>query len=194
VPQLPALHEDDRCEDALAFIAELRRAGRADVDRALETVHLTEERALRVGELSGGMRQRLAMGAALLGQPDLLLLDEPMASLDAESRVEFERVLRALRDEGRTVLLSTHFLDRVEGLVSRALILRDGALAYDGTLRDLLERVHGRRYIVHIDGNAPASFMRAMSDLGVPPEDVALAPLSWDDIVAAVGPLPGEKP
>lgn len=192
VPQLPAMNEDDRCDAALAFAAELKGAGRADVDRVLEAVNLVAERRVRVGELSGGMRQRLAMGAALLGEPELLLLDEPTASLDGESRAEFERILRALRDGGRTVLLSTHVLDRVEGLVSRALILRDGQLAYDGPLPDLMQRIHGHRYVVNLDGRTPASFMHAMQELGVGPESIAVAPATWEDIMEAVSSKSGE--
>ena len=194
VPQLPSMHEDDRCEDALFFAAELKGARRSDVDGALEAVNLRPQRRLRVGELSGGMRQRLAMAAALLGEPELLLLDEPTASLDAESRGEFERILVRLRDAGKTILLSTHMLDRAEGLVTRALVLRSGSLGFDGTLAELMERARGRRYVVNLDGQPPAAFFHAMHELGVASEEIAAAPTTWEEIMRAVSTSRGEEP
>ena len=186
VPQLPSMPDDDRCEDALTFAAELKGARRTDVDGALEAVNLLAQRRLRVGELSGGMRQRLAMAAALLGEPELLLLDEPTASLDAESRGEFERILVRLREAGKTILLSTHMLDRAEGLVSRALVLRAGALAFDGTLVELMERARGQRYVVNLDGHAPAAFFQAMRELGIASEGIAAASTTWEEIMRVV--------
>ena len=126
VPQLPALSEDDTCAQALAFTAELRRVPGTAVTEALERVNLTAQRAARVGELSGGMRQRLALGAALLGDPKLLLLDEPTASLDVASRAQFDAIIRSLRDDGRTILLSTHHHARLDELVDHVLILSSG--------------------------------------------------------------------
>ena len=75
---------------------------------------------------------------------------------------------------------------------SRALILRDGSMAYDGSLSDLLRRVRGQRYVIDLDGRAPESFIGAMRDLGVAPERISRAPATWEDIVEAVA--QGEQP
>jgi ABC-type multidrug transport system ATPase subunit len=194
VPQLPSMHEDERCEDVLNFAAELRGAPRTGVDGAFEAVNLQAQRRFRVGELSGGMRQRLAMAAALLGEPQLLLLDEPTASLDAESRGEFELILMRLRDAGKTILLSTHMLDRTEGLVSRALVLRHGSLGFDGTFADLIARTGGSRYVVNLDGQSLATFLQAMRELGVAGEAIAAAPATWEEILRAVATSESEQP
>lgn len=191
VPQLPSMHEGDRCEDALAFIAELKGVRRSEVASALDAVNLSQQRRQRIGELSGGMRQRLAMGAALLGEPELLLLDEPTASLDSESRTELERILVGLRQAGKTILLSTHMLDRAEGLVNRAMLLRAGVLAFDGSIGDLMARARGQRYVVNLDGQAPEAFFVAMSSLGIPSDGIVAATASWDQVMDVVG-APGE--
>jgi len=188
VPQLPSLPEDDRCEEALAFVAELRGAPPREIDRVLETVQLGAQRRQRIGELSGGMRQRLATAAALLGDPRLLLLDEPTASLDAESRAEFEALLARLRGAGKTVLLSTHALDRLEGMVTRALVLHEGALAFDGTFAELTKRAGGRRYVININGHQPDAILRALGELGVGSDRVERAPTTWADVARAIAP------
>lgn len=194
VPQLPAMSEEDTCEQALAFAAELRGATRQQAAEALEAVQLAPQRSMRVGELSGGMRQRLALAAALLGDPKLLLLDEPTASLDAGSRAEFQHIIRRLRDEGRTVILSTHFYDRLEELADRVLVLRDGALVFDGTAQELVGRAPSRRYVVYLNGDAPAAFLGALADLGIGQDRVQSTPMPWEDIMLAAARREGETP
>jgi ABC-type multidrug transport system ATPase subunit len=186
VPQLPALDEDDTSAGALAFMAELRGVPKTRVSEALEAVNLAEHADARVGELSGGMRQRLALAAALLGDPPLLLLDEPTASLDAESRAQFEAIIRRLREEGRTILLSTHAHGRLDELVDRVLILRDGKLAFDGDMPALVKRFHLNRYIVNLNGNAPSDFMQALVTAGIGQERVGRAPVPWEDVMLSI--------
>jgi ABC-type multidrug transport system ATPase subunit len=185
VPQAPALNDSDTCYDALAFMAELKGADRTRVDAMLELVNLKEQRHRTVGHLSGGMRQRLALAAALLADPPLLLLDEPSASLDVESRIEFHDLVGRLRDEGKTVILSTHFFDRLEELASRVLILDSGRLVFDGTLDQLSQRVQGRRYVVNLNGNAPSQFFEALRTAGIGAERVQPAEMRWEEIMLA---------
>jgi ABC-type multidrug transport system ATPase subunit len=186
VPQLPALAEDDTCGEALAFTAELRGVPKARVPEALAAVNLAGHGDTRVGELSGGMRQRLALAAALLGDPPLLLLDEPTASLDAESRAQFEEIIRRLRDEGRTILISTHAHGRLDELADRILILREGALAFDGDMAALTKRFHLNRYVVNLNGNAPSVFLQALAAAGIAEERVGRAPVPWDEVMLGI--------
>jgi len=186
VPQLPSINEDDTCEQALAFTAELRGAPRSRIGEVLDAVNLADKRDDRVGELSGGMRQRVALAAALLGDPRVLLLDEPTASLDAESRAQFEAIMRRLRDEGRTVVLSTHTYDRLDELADHVLILQDGSLAFDGPMLDLLERFRLNRYVVSLNGDGPSRFLRALGDVGIGAERVVRAPIPWDEVMLAI--------
>jgi ABC-2 type transport system ATP-binding protein len=100
---------------------------------ALELVGLMGKADVRVKQLSGGERRRLDLGLALLGRPEVLFLDEPTTGLDAEGRRDTWELVRALRDGGTTVLLTTHYLEEAEGLADRLAILHEGRIAVTGT-------------------------------------------------------------
>jgi len=185
VPQSPALSEGDTCDQALTFFAEIKGVAKTRVPELLELVNLAPQRATKIGHLSGGMRQRLALAAALLADPPLLLLDEPAASLDVESRRDLQQLVARLRDEGKTVILSTHFLDHLDEIADRALILHEGRLAFDGSLDELGRRARSNRYVVNLNGNAPAALFEALSSAGIGPERVQKAELGWEEILLA---------
>jgi signal transduction histidine kinase len=100
---------------------------------ALEPVGLADKHRVRVKQLSGGERRRLDLALALLGDPEVLFLDEPTTGLDAEGRRDTWQLVRALRDAGTTVLLTTHYLEEAEGLADRLAILHEGRIAASGT-------------------------------------------------------------
>jgi ABC-type multidrug transport system ATPase subunit len=193
VPQLPSLSEDDTCEQALTFTAALRGVPRDRIGEALDVVNLSSQQGYRVGELSGGMRQRLALAAALLGEPRVLLLDEPTASLDAESRAQFEAIIRRLRDDGRAILLSTHTYERLDELADDVLILQDGVLAFDGSMSGLVERFRANRYVVSLNGAGPAPLLRALGDAGIGEERISPAPVIWDEVMLALSERRGDE-
>jgi ABC-2 type transport system ATP-binding protein len=112
---------------------------RARVDDTLNIVGLTEAADRRIGGYSGGMRQRLGIGQALVGRPGLLILDEPVSSLDPEGRRDLLALIGRLRGEA-TVLLSTHVLSDVERVCDRVAILDHGRLVTEGPIDDLLDR------------------------------------------------------
>jgi ABC-2 type transport system ATP-binding protein len=99
----------------------------------LELVGLAGKAGVRVKQLSGGERRRLDLALALLGDPEVLFLDEPTTGLDAEGRRDTWELVRALRDAGTTVLLTTHYLEEAEGLADRLAILHEGRIAATGT-------------------------------------------------------------
>ena len=148
---------------------------------------------MKVSRLSGGMRQRLALVAALLADPPVLLLDEPTASLDLESRREFHELIARLRDEGKTVVLSTHFLDRLGDLADRVIVLNQGRVVFDGTMRALAERAPTNRFVVNLNGTAPAAFSEALRAIGIGPERVTPADSHWEDLLLASLPAGEEK-
>ncbi len=126
--------------EVLAFFAEIRGLARGTVDLALERVGLASHAGRRARDLSGGYTQRLTLAQALLGDPGLLVLDEPTASLDPEATWEFRSLLVQLQREGKTVILSSHLLSEVERVADRVLILLDGRQAALERLADLRER------------------------------------------------------
>ncbi|MEX3102708.1 ABC transporter ATP-binding protein [Streptomyces niveiscabiei] len=108
-------------------------SGARPVGEALELVGLGAKHRVRVKQLSGGERRRLDLALALLGKPEVLFLDEPTTGLDVEGRRDTWELVRALRDSGTTVLLTTHYLEEAEGLADRLAIMHSGSVAVSGT-------------------------------------------------------------
>lgn len=126
VPQQLAFWDDIGALECLQFLARLRRAPVDQAAALLKRVDLGEHAAKRVGALSGGMKQRLGLAAALLGDPPILLLDEPTANLDAEARADFLALLGGLRDSGKTMVVTSHRLAEVQALAERVIVLQGG--------------------------------------------------------------------
>lgn len=128
-----------------------RRDG--EVRRVLELVGLARRADEAVGGYSKGMQQRLALAVALLGRPELVVLDEPTSALDPLGRRDVRRIIRALRDEGSTVVLNSHLLTEVEAVCDRVAVLRAGRVIAQGSLSDL----RGQAEIsVRLDDSGPS--------------------------------------
>jgi ABC-type multidrug transport system ATPase subunit len=125
VPQVPAFCEQ-RARDALAFVAELRGSKAVDVDRLLAHVGLAAHAGRDVRSLSTGMRQRLSLAAALIGDPEVLVLDEATASLDRQGQAEVVALLKSLGARGTTVLMSSHRAEELRALAGRVVTLHEG--------------------------------------------------------------------
>jgi zinc transport system ATP-binding protein len=110
----------------------MSRADRAAVDAAIDAVGLTDKARDGVSTLSGGQQQRVLIARALAGAPDLLVLDEPTAGVDVQSQQAFADTLAALAGRGATVVLVAHEIGPVGPLIGRAVVMRDGRVAYDG--------------------------------------------------------------
>ncbi len=123
---------------------------------ALEQVELTEKAKSLTGKLSGGQKQRLAVACALVGNPDLLFLDEPTTGLDPQSRRQLWEIIRTLRQKGRTVLLTTHYMDEAERLCDRIVIVDHGKVIAEGTPRALIASIGGE-HIIEITLDSPIS-------------------------------------
>ncbi|MFJ2888970.1 ABC transporter ATP-binding protein [Streptomyces sp. NPDC087305] len=148
LPQTPGFHPDFTAFEFVDYVAILKeltdRAGRhQEVRRVIEEVDLSDVRGKRIKKLSGGMRQRVALAAALVGDPGFLVLDEPTVGLDPEQRMRF-RELIARAGEGRTVLLSTHQTEDVAMLCNRVVVMAAGVIRFDGTPAELTARAAGR--------------------------------------------------
>lgn len=126
------------------------------VEQNLELVGLAEAADRKTGGYSLGMRQRLALAGALLGDPEAILLDEPINGLDPEGIRWIRELLRHLAGEGRTVLLSSHLLSEVQQTVDDVVVIRKGELAFAGTLAELQRSGGERTVLVSADGEQPA--------------------------------------
>jgi len=109
-----------------------------DVDEVIELVGLVEKRAARIKTLSGGQKRRLDLGLALVGNPDLVFLDEPTTGFDPQARRNAWEMIRGLRALGKTILLTTHYLDEAQQLADRVAVLRDGVIVTEGTPAELV--------------------------------------------------------
>jgi ABC-2 type transport system ATP-binding protein len=104
-----------------------------DVDEVIDLVGLRDKRDARVKTLSGGQKRRLDLGVALVGDPDLIFLDEPTTGFDPAARRAAWELIRSLRSLGKTILLTTHYLDEAEQLADRVAVLREGEIVLEGT-------------------------------------------------------------
>ena len=139
----PAGYAHLTAQENLQIVADLKQVPRNDIDRVLEIVHLREYRRRKVGQYSLGMRQRLGIAQALLGSPELLVLDEPTNGLDPAGIQEMRSLIAEMpRTCGATVLISSHLLSELEMIVDQVGIINDGRLLFQGPLDQL--RRHSR--------------------------------------------------
>ncbi|MGD8328881.1 MAG: ABC transporter ATP-binding protein [Acidobacteriota bacterium] len=123
------------------------------VEEVLPRVDLEAKAQALTGSLSGGQKQRLAIGMALINDPDLLIFDEPTSGLDPAARRKLHRIILDLRDRGRTVLLTTHYIEEAEKLCQRVIVVNAGRVVADGTPLDLVGRSAGKSTIyLDVDG------------------------------------------
>jgi ABC-2 type transport system ATP-binding protein len=137
--QAPSVYGDLSVRDNVEYIASVMGVGPDAVDRAIAAVDLTEYASAKVENLSGGQRSRASLACTLVGDPEVLVLDEPTVGLDPVLRRELWDLFRRLSGQGRTVFVSSHVMDEASRC-DRLLLLRDGVVLSDSTLAELLER------------------------------------------------------
>jgi ABC-2 type transport system ATP-binding protein len=124
-------------EETIRLFRSFYKRGRP-VDDVIRLVQLDEKRSARVGKLSGGQKQRLALACSIVGDPDLLFLDEPTTGLDPQSRRQLWDLITEFKSLGRTILLTTHYMDEAEMLCDRVAIVDHGKVIALGTPRELI--------------------------------------------------------
>ena len=158
VPQLDNLDVTLTVEQNLRVFTHLYRIGRAErqaaIERSLKMANLVDRRDTRVDKLSGGMRRRLLISRALVHRPRLVLLDEPTVGLDPQVRQELWALIDALRAEGTTILMSTHYIEEAQRLADTVLIMSHGSAVASGPPARLVAE-HAGREAVEVYG-APA--------------------------------------
>jgi ABC-2 type transport system ATP-binding protein len=215
LPEERGLYRKVKVAEALAYYGELkglgRAAARAEALRLLQRVELGEWAAKEVQSLSKGMQQKVQLCTALIGDPRLLILDEPFSGLDPLNVQLFEEVLNERRAAGSTVLLSTHQMNKVEQLCDRALMINRGHMVLYGPVRDLRRayadhavlvrtpvpppRVAGVESSVPLDGGykltmssgaTAGQVLRGLLDAGAEVESFERATLPLEDIFVKV--------
>ncbi len=149
VAQELSFYDDMAVTDVLDYSAALRGVPTDRVRELIGSFRLDEHRSKRVAELSGGLKQRLALAAALLSDPPVLLLDEPTSNLDAHSREEAIELFEGLRLQGRTILLTTHHMEEMGMLVDRVVAMEDGRIVTECAPGELAERL-GLKVWLHV--------------------------------------------
>ena len=126
--------------ETLELFRSFYRIGRP-VDGVIRLVQLEEKKQARVGTLSGGQKQRLAIACAMVGDPELLFLDEPTTGLDPQSRRQLWTLIEEFRSTGRTILLTTHYMDEAERLCDRVAIVDHGHIIAHGAPHELIDSI-----------------------------------------------------
>ena len=143
LPQSFGLFDELTVWQFLDYMAALKGLkDKSYIETALEQVNLTDQRKVRIRRLSGGMRQRVGIAQALLGNPKLLILDEPTVGLDPEERVKFRNLFSEMARD-RILLLSTHIVEDVQSICNRVLVLHQGKILFDGEPAELVAQTAG---------------------------------------------------
>ena len=155
LPQELAMYPSLSVWDFVNYMAQIKGIrDKKAVSAVLEEVEMLEFSRRKIGQLSGGMKRRVGIAQALIGNPPILVVDEPTAGLDPEERVRFRGLLSRYASEGRTVLLSTHIVEDIHQLCGELAVLRKGRLFYAGTSAALLERVRDKVKILRLENEA----------------------------------------
>lgn len=146
LPEIPPLYQEMSVEEYLKFAAQLKRVPRAEranaVEKAIDTAQLEDVRKRLIANLSKGYRQRVGLAQAVLGDPKIIILDEPTVGLDPKQMIEMRALIRSLKEK-HTVILSSHILSEVSAVCDQILIISKGELVASDTPEGLQERMQG---------------------------------------------------
>lgn len=155
LPDQVGFYDELTARENLTYIARLNGIPGSQIDRrvsdALARVGLDKAESKRVSVFSRGMRQRLGLADVLIKQPQLIIMDEPTSGLDPEASHEFLEMIRSLKEEGITILLSSHLLYQVQAVCDRVGLFNHGKMVLEGTVHDLAQRVLGGAYRIRVD-------------------------------------------
>ena len=208
LPEERGLYRDLKVLDVLVYLAELKGLGRSEANRRAEAwlarVDLADRARDKVKDLSGGLQQKLQLAAAMVHDPDLLVLDEPFQALDPVNVDLVKTMIRQLRSEGKTIILSAHQMNLVEALCDRIILIDNGRAVLYGVLAEIKERYAARTirlraaslpaqvpgvvrvepgenqsFILYLDGASPQDVLSALiaSNVDIETFEVGTAPL-----------------
>lgn len=156
MPQYPVFYKDFTVMDFMLYMCALKgipkREGRERTKELLEIVNLADAEGKKIGALSGGMRQRVGIAQAMLGNPEILILDEPTAGLDPQERIRFRNLISRFSQD-RIVLLATHIVSDVEFIANEVMLLKEGKLIRKNTPEALEYEINGKVWSLRLSGN-----------------------------------------
>lgn len=164
LPQQNSLYENMTVIKNMLHWAEIRGASRRSVENALEIVDLWIYRDTVVQKLSAGMKQRVMFATSLIGDPEVLLLDEPTTNLDIKWRNEFRKILESFKDD-KTIIIASHFLKETQFLCNNVLILDQGKEVISGQINSLIEELDLPNHL-YINTSTPESAVKFLRDNG----------------------------
>lgn len=154
LPQTPIFYKDFPADEFMQYICELKdippvvRSGQ--IASVLKEVNLTEAAKKKIGAYSGGMRQRLGIAQALLGDPEILIFDEPTAGLDPIERIRFRNTISRLSGD-RTIIIATHIVPDVEFVAQTAILMKQGKIVLTGSPDELIHQIKGKVWTLEVN-------------------------------------------
>ena len=162
LPQSPLLYKDFRVEEFLDYMCELKDIPRGqrsgEINRVLADVNLSDQQKKKIGACSGGMRQRLGIAQALLGEPKILLLDEPTAGLDPIERIRFRNVISRISNDC-TILITTHIVSDIEFIAHHIVIMNHGVVIRSANPKELCRSVTDKVWETSVDSSEIDQFV-----------------------------------
>lgn len=163
LPQYPQFYSNFKVKEFLMYMCSIKDVSKKKAKEILpeiiEKVNLQEHVDKKIGELSGGMRQRLGIAQAILNDPNILILDEPTAGLDPGERIRFRNIISNIA-KNRMVLISTHIVSDIEYIANQVVILQKGSLNRMGKVEQLCSSIQGRVWEVNVDENTAEELMK----------------------------------
>ena len=150
LPQSFGLFRELKVYEGLELIANIKNFQNYNIDKVLELVNLEEKRMSKIGSLSGGMVRRLGIAQAIMGDPKVVIFDEPTAGLDPEERLRFKNIVNKIKND-KLIIISTHIVDDVEALCDKIVIMNAGSVVSSGSCEDIKNIASGKIYVVETD-------------------------------------------
>ncbi len=162
MPQYPGFYPDFTARQLMVYIARLKGLSQSDAkqksDELLGEVNLSDCADKKIKSFSGGMKQRLGLAQALIGEPKILILDEPTAGLDPKERVRFRNLISRLSQQ-MTVIFCTHIVSDIETIASQVLLLKKGELIAQGSVSELTQTLAGKVWELYLSDSETESFL-----------------------------------
>lgn len=196
MPQYPGMYPSFSALDFLRYMAVLKGISKKEADKQigelLEAVELADVKRHRIGSFSGGMKQRLALAQALLGNPEIVILDEPTAGLDPKQRIAIRNYIARVA-LNKTVIIATHVVSDVEFIAREVIMLKKGVISDSGSPYDMTEKINGRVWqtvvkpeevqtmqdkfrVVNIQNGEAGVILRILADSAPTPDSVTVVP------------------